>query len=134
MLLNDGLLLSNLQAGFLALNFFVVAHQLLRDDWLRHSYCDNLDARGPFVSVSLQRGHKLLVKGVEQVNINLLKRMFAAKLVDLVATAIKIRQILYLLNFVENPCFVVLDGVVTDCVKGKVFVKPIDDLNLTKSD
>jgi hypothetical protein len=47
LLLHDGLLLRNLQAGLLALDFFVVAHQLLRDDWLCHSDGNNLDTRGP---------------------------------------------------------------------------------------
>ena len=54
MLLDDRLLLSDLKPCLLALNLFVVAHQLVRDDGLSNPDSDDLDAWGPLVCVTLE--------------------------------------------------------------------------------
>ena len=64
----------------------------------------------------------MLVKDIKLLDVDLVQRVLGAELVDLVV------------NFVIDPCLVVIDGVVLDCIPGQIFVKSVDDFNPLKVD
>jgi hypothetical protein len=58
----DFLLLSgDLQLGLLRLNILIILHEVLRNIRFCDSNCDDLDSRGPEVTVSLQFVLKLFI-------------------------------------------------------------------------
>ena len=119
MLLFDLLfLLGNLKRRLLCFYLFVVLHQSLRDAGLGHSDRNNLNAGGPLAGSLLESLRELLVQRVELVDKDFLQSGLTAELVDLV------------MNFVEDPGFVVLCSVIFDGLEGKRFLKSIHNLDL----
>ena len=108
MLLFDLLfLLGNLKRSLLCFYLFVVLHQSLRDAGLGHSDRNNLNAGGPLAGSLLESLRELLVQRVELVDKDFLQSGLTAELVDLV------------MNFVEDPGFVVLCREIVDGHEGK---------------
>ena len=121
LLLRDLLfLLGDLKRSLLCFYLFVVLHESLRDAGLGHSDGNDLNAGGPLAGSLLESLRELLVQRVELVDKDLLQGGLTAELVDLVV------------DFVEDPGFVVLCCVVFHGFEGQRFLKSVHNLNLFK--
>lgn len=75
-------LISDEELSFTGFDWFVVLKQSLWYSWLSHSYCYNFYTRCPFIAIILESISKLLIKGIKLINVNFLKSVLTAELID----------------------------------------------------
>ena len=78
-------LLRDVEKRFLSFDLFVVLHQAIWDLWFGDPDTDNFNTRSPLSCTLGQRISELLVQSVKFIDKYVLKRVFTAELVDLMA-------------------------------------------------
>jgi len=96
--------MSDLESSFLCFYLLIVFHQIIRNPGFSDTNCDDLNAWCPLDSTFSESFGQLLIKSIELIDVNFLKGVSGAKLVN------------FVMNFVENPNFIVVNCVVLDCL------------------
>ena len=101
---------------------FKVSSDSLWDVGFGYSDRKDLDSWGPNLKIFVERFHELLIKFVENVNVNFLKRMFGAELIDL------------MVDFVGDPELFIVFCIIEDGLIDKLLFEFVDDFDSVKID